>query len=75
MFNWTEMLEDDWEGELSGPKKCLFGLNILEAFLNLKPGVFIRRASWKKETKLPAGVAATTLRIEDILTTDWEVWK
>lgn len=75
MFKWTEMLEDDWEGEAPGPKKSLSGLNVFEAFSNLKPGVFIRRALWKNATKLPAGVAATTLRIEDILTSDWEVWE
>jgi hypothetical protein len=75
MFNWAEMLENDWEGEASGPKKSFSGLNIFQAFSNLKPGVFIRRALWKKETKLPAGVSATTLRIEDILTCDWEVWE
>jgi hypothetical protein len=73
---WTELLENDWQGE-PPEAKCLSGkLYIQAAFALLQDGTarFIRRPSWDKDKAFKHSVMCFALNYEDIQTSDWEVW-
>ncbi len=70
----VNMPENDEPEKPRAVQKMCSGLNVIEAFQQLKPTFFIRRAIWKENTKLPSGIAFTSLSPADITTNDWEVW-
>jgi hypothetical protein len=78
-----QYLEDDWQGEPSLPELKVDRCCIEFAFNELKnqKAKFIRRAAWKPTWKCVFNANHSTclnnyeLSLDDILSSDWEVWE
>lgn len=77
VISWQEMIENDWEGEPPGPMLRDCEVGIVHAFERLFDGAaFIRRTAWKdKDKRYTQGVFSISLQVEELLATDWEVWR
>ena len=80
--HWFDLLKDDWEGEPPLPELKTGHCYIAFAFDELKnhKAKFIRRAAWKPtwqctfDTNHPIDLQKYELSLDDILSSDWEVW-
>ena len=81
-ISYVELLEDDWEGEPPLPELKTGHCYTAFAFDELKnhKAKFIRRAAWKPtwqctfDANHPIDVQKYELSLDDILSSDWEVW-
>jgi hypothetical protein len=82
IIGWLELLENDWQGEPPGPSIRYKNCSIEFAFSELKRSdtKYIRRPNWDEKGKCTFDHKSSQLthvyelRLEDILTGDWEVW-
>lgn len=76
MIGWTELLENDWEGEPPAPRCHAGKLYTMAAFGLLQDGTarFIRRATWPKCKKFEHSEMCFSLDYDDIQASDWEIW-
>jgi hypothetical protein len=77
------LIQDDWEGEPPLPELKTRHCYIAFAFDELKnhKAKFIRRAAWKPtwqctfDANHPIDLQKYELSLDDILSSDWEVWE
>lgn len=75
MLGWTELLENDWEGESPAPRMIYSGARIADAIIlrdQSSEKAFVRRTDWEKHRRISENVF--NLVRSDILASDWEVW-
>jgi hypothetical protein len=75
---YTELIEDDWEGEPQSPICVYCELTVDRAFVYLQEDrynlKFVRRKSWPCHKLIRDNHDNVALATKDLVAEDWEVW-